>query len=96
MVPGNADEAAGIEVDEEQEEEPPDMLNGTAHLYPGLLQTPHPSFDPHLLASPPLLATTLPASICLHSFIHEELFLSPMPQTDDPGHSLSAVGVTFI
>lgn len=40
-----AEEAVGIEVDEEQgeEEEPPYILNGTAPCLE-LLPTPHPSF----------------------------------------------------
>lgn len=75
MVPGDADEAAGIEVDEEQEEEPPPALNGTAHVYLGLLRTPRISFDPHLLAPPPL-STALSAFLGLMSFIHVEPFLS--------------------
>lgn len=58
MVAGNADEAADVEVDEEQEEGPPHMLNGTALGYPRVLQTSHPSIDPHC-ACPP--SSALPA-----------------------------------
>lgn len=73
MVPGDADEAAGIEVDEEQEEEPPPVLNGTAHVYLGLMRTLCMSFDPHLLASP-LLSTALSAFMGLISVIHVKPF----------------------
>lgn len=72
MVPGNVDEAANVEVDEEHEEEPPNMLNGTALGCLWFLQMCHPSIDPHF-AFPP--SSTLPAS--MSPFIHVELFFLP-------------------
>lgn len=74
MVPGNAEEAAGIEVDEEQgeEEEPPHMLNGTAPCVWGSPRTPRPSFDLH---SP--LYSPLPAYTCLRLFTHVDSFVPP-------------------
>ena len=93
MVPGNAEEAAGIEVDEEPEgeEEPAHMLNGTALCVWGSLQTPRPSLDLHSASSSPLT----PPSTCLHFFTRVELFVLPS-ETDDAGFSLRAVGATFI
>lgn len=77
MVAGNADEAADVEVDEEQEEGPPHVLNGTG--YPRVLRTRHPSIDPHC-ACPP--SSTLPAYTS--PFVHVE-------QTDelDPFYSVT-------
>ena len=61
MVPGNAEEAAGIEVDEEpgEEEEPADMLNGTAPCVWGRRGHPVPPLT--YTFSPPLLPSS-----CLH------------------------------
>lgn len=90
LVPGNAEEAGGIEIDEEQdpEEEPPNLLNGTVPSAlsgvtadTSFLLWPTFSLQPH----------------CLHLFTcATENFLFSLVRNKWCSVSLSTIGVTFI
>lgn len=84
LIPANAEDAVGIDVDEEQEgeEEPPLMLNGTAPCVWGCCRNPISPLTHILLAFS--LSPFIHSSI-QSSFIHpRRTFCSPMPETHDP------------
>lgn len=92
MVPGDAEDAAEIEDDEEQgEDEPPHLLNGTAPFVCSCCRHFIPPFVCSLLG---FLSTSSHFPLSLASRV--STFSSSLTSETDRGHSHSVVGETFV